>query len=213
MELAPFIHSLLYQGNVTVKSDPAIANYTDRAEVIKILETYYREDILDMPANAPAFVPGAAVWAANYFYPALMLTVTRAAGEELIHERLVDFPNEKTTGVIYTADLVLRHLPRLFGLAKGLAPADILVKKLKQMAALWPLSSVGIELEETPDAENILADLFLRQVYIDRIIQLKDKKRIQGPAVIKAILETTGDYTEMIWPDLITELKPTVNGN
>jgi hypothetical protein len=213
MELAPFIHSLLYQGNVTVKSDPAIANYTDRAEVINILETYYREDILDMPANAPAFVPDAAVWAAHYFYQAIMLTVTREAGEELIHERIVDFPNEKTAGVIYSADLVLRHLPSLFDLAKGLAPADVLVKKLKQTAATWPLSSVGIELDEIPGDETILADSFLRQLYIDRIIQLKDKKRIQGPQAIKAISETTGDYTAIIWPDLVTELKPTANGN
>jgi hypothetical protein len=209
MELAPFINSLLYQGSVTVKSDPAIANYTDRAEVINILETYYREDILDMPANAPAFNPDAAVWAAHYLYQAVMLTVTREAGEELIHQRLVDFPNEKTIAIIYSADLVLRQLPHLFELAKGLAPADILVKKIRQMAAQWPLSSVGIELEETPNDDIILANSFLRQLYIDRIIQLKDKKRIQGPSIKKAILETTGDYTAILWPDLITELKPT----
>ena len=52
----------------------------------------------------------------------------RDAGEELILESLLPFDGDSDPSVIYSADLMLRYMPSLFELAKGPAPADVLVR-------------------------------------------------------------------------------------
>ncbi|MBO9660930.1 MAG: hypothetical protein J7527_19060, partial [Chitinophagaceae bacterium] len=59
-----------------------------------------------------------------------------------------------------------------------------------------------IEVDNIRHEEIILQDPCLKQLYIDRIILAKDKKRALRPSVQQAIFETTGAYTKEIWPDI-----------
>lgn len=200
MELSNFIVNLLREGKVSVKGPLISFSEEDISEAKKILYEYYKEDIIEMPYTPPAFSENAALWAAAYLFKAIQLTVLRDAGEEMINENLKPFDDEPDASAIYSADLVLRYLPQLFELAKGLAPADKLVQALKKTAGQWPYSSVGIELNEVVEDKLIFEHPSLKYTYIDRIIQMKDKQRSKNETVTKYIHEVAGEHIALLWP-------------
>jgi hypothetical protein len=207
MELSNFIQQLLSQGTVSVQSGiiPFIAS--DEKETIKILQEYYSQDILEMPGTAPAFDEAAALWAAKYFYTSVQLTVLRDEGEAVVNEKLQAFAETITTDAIYSADLILRYLPTLLQLAKGLSPADVLVKALEQTAADWPFSSTDIEIAGVKNEDIIFTHPSLTITYTDRLIAAKNSKRIYSEQLQQHILSATGLHLKTFWPQADTIFK------
>jgi hypothetical protein len=207
MELSNFIQQLLITGTVSVQ--PGIIAFTaeDEHETIQLLQLYYNEDILEMPGTAPAFHEQAALWAAKYFYTAVQLTVLRDEGEAVINEKLLPFSESVDAPAMYSADLVLRYLPTLLQLAKGLSPADILVKVLEQTASEWPFSSVGIQVAEIKNETIVLSDASLSIAYTDRLIAARDIKRISGNEMQQRVLAATGLHLDIFWPEAATIFK------
>jgi len=200
MEFQLFIEGLINEGNVSINGKLSTFEPRDFEEVRQLLFAYYEEDILELPYTAPAWSEKAAIWAAKYFFQAVQFTVLRDEGKEVIEQHLKPFPLEIRAEEIYSADLILRNLPFLFDLVKGLAPGDFLVKNLMELAKDWPYSSVGIKLEGEVNDNTILSHPSLRQVYIDRIIQKKDNSRI-NKRTESFLLETTGEYLSTFWPE------------
>lgn len=199
MELASFIQSLIKDGSVSVKGVLVDFTIDDLEQSKRVLEQYYHNDKLEMPYSAPAFSADAALWASTYLYTATQLTVLRDAGAQIVQERLKKFEGAINPAAIYSADLVLRYLPALFELSKGLAPADMLVQELQQTAAEWPFSSVGIGVHIVAQEEVIFSHPSLAQTYITRIIDRKDKTRLTTPEIESLILAAIGQYTDL-WP-------------
>jgi hypothetical protein len=212
MELSNFIQQLLTTGTVSVQ--PGIISFAvaDEQQAILLLQQYYHEDIQDMPATAPPFNEQAALWAAKYFYTAVQLTVLRDEGEAVINEKLVPFGEIVDASAMYSADLILRYLPALLQLAKGLSPADVLVKVLEQTTTAWPFSSVGIETEAIKNEALIFSDASLSIAYTDRLIAARDIKRIAGKEIQQHILSAAGLHLETFWPQAATILKNETNG-
>ncbi|MCG2612636.1 hypothetical protein LZZ85_00030 [Terrimonas sp. NA20] len=202
MNLIPFLESLLTNGVVELGHELQLPTEAELDSSHELLFHFYKDDKMEVPATAPGYNRDAAIWAARYLYLSTQLIIDRNADEEVIRRVLDPFPLEITPSVVYSADLMLRNLPSLIGLAKGLAPADPLVRDMNNTAGNWPLSSVGIEVDHISHEEIILADACLKQLYIDRIILAKDKKRAVRPSVQQSIFETTGAYTKEIWPDI-----------
>jgi len=200
MEFQFFIEGLIKEGKVSINGELSTIQPRDFEEVSQILFAYYEEDILELPNTAPAFSEKAACWAAKYFFQSVQFTVLRDEGKEIIEQQLKPFPLEIRAEEIYSADLILRHLPSLFDLAKGLAPGDFLVKNLMELARDWPYSSVGIKLDGEVNDKIIFSHPGLRQVYIDRIIEKKDNSRI-NKRTESFLLETTGEYLSTFWPE------------
>ena len=199
--LLSFLQQLFTDGNIVIsgKTEPPAPADIEASQ--QLLQSIYREEILNIPAPAPAFDAGAALWAAQYLYTALQLIAIREIATEKLADLLPAFTKEKTAAIIFSADLVLRHLPQVLHLAKGLAPADAVVNLLLQTAQQWPFSSVGVQMEEAPDESLILQHSSLRTAYADRIIQAKDLQRIQNNIEVKtAVQEVLGNYTETFWP-------------
>ena len=207
MELSNFILQLLNDGTVSVQPGITIFTNPDEREAIQLLQQYYIEDIQEMPATAPAFNDQAALWAAKYFYTAVQLTALRDEGEAVINEKLLAFDGTMDASAMYSADLVLRYLATLLQLAKGLSPADMLVKVLEQTAAAWPFSSVGIETGEIKNEAVIFADASLCIAYTDRLIAAKDIKRISGSGMQQQVLSAAGMHLETFWPGATTIFK------
>lgn len=207
MELSNFIQQLLTTGTVLAQRQLADFSEADVQETTQILHQFYQEDIQEMPATAPVFNERAANWAAKYFYNAVQLTVLRDAEEDTIHKALAGFDEPIDAAAMYSADLVLRHLPHLLQLAKGLAPADILVQVLEQTAAQWPFSSIGIETAEINNEDIVFADAALAIAYTDRLIAAKDLKRISAPGAKQQVLTAAGLHLETFWPQAATILK------
>jgi hypothetical protein len=200
MKLAHFIRTLLLNGKVFVTGHIEAFEQKDTDEARDVLKNYYDEDLLEMPYKAPVFSEEAALWAAEYIYKAVQLTVLRDAGEEVIKDQLKAYPGQINPPAIYSGDLMLRYLPQLFQLAKGLAPHDILVRELRKTALQWPFSSVGIELGQMVIDDSLFENLSLRYAYIDRIIHEKDTQRIKNPLVVNYIHEVAGGHLSVFWP-------------
>jgi hypothetical protein len=208
MTLTGFVDNLLENGSVTVAGRLAEFAEPDRQGAIAVLQNYYNEDSLEMPGTAPAFSAGAALWAAEFLYHAIQLTMLRDLDDEAVEAQLGDLPEPVTPESIYSADLCFRYLPDLLELAKGLAPGDVLVKRIKETLNRWPFSSVGIELAEEPDHMLIMNHPSLRAAYIDRIIKQKDIKRVKNNTqLMEPVITALGSYPDAFWPELQLHVK------
>lgn len=203
MFLTQFLDELLTQGEVAVTRRPDTFEPVDLEAATVVLQDYYHDDALDLPHQAPDFEPAAALWAAQYLYFTVQLTLVRELDEAVMAERLPDYPQEPTPAALYSADLLLRYLPDLLGLARGLAPGDALVARLQSLARRWPLSFVGQpDAAPNPDREALLlAHPALRQLYVDRIIRTRDQARAAQPRLRPLIHAALGAHAATLWPD------------
>ena len=172
----------------------------DEEQATQRLREYYEHQLSDLTGRVPAFEPEAAVWAAIYLYRAVQLTVLRELGEDAVNELLTPFNGPVSPESILSVDLSFRHLPNLLGVAKGLAPQDPLVKQIQSAAIQWPFSSVGMKVEGELNTNVIMQNACLRRVYIDRIIEARDKNRCNNKLVNEYIKEALGDYGQVLWP-------------
>ena len=201
MTLTSFLQSLYAEGKVVATGELAAFEPDDRKAAEQVLQAFYRADALEMPGRAPGFHAEAALQAAIYLYNAVQLIIHRDLDEAAVETHLTGLPVPNTPEIIYAADLTLRYLPELFALAKGLSPQDIVVAKLRETAARWPFSSVGIPLEGADNLENILGHPALKYAYADRILAKKDKKRAHHPQMSDLIRERLGAFAPDLWPD------------
>ncbi|MEM1318633.1 MAG: hypothetical protein AAGG75_00185 [Bacteroidota bacterium] len=205
MQLSKYLLSLHELGEASLSPDLEAFAEVDQEGSITILQELYQSDCLEMPLQAPDFNPSAALWAAQQLYRISQLLLQRNWGPEIIDEHLLAYPHPLEASSTYSADLCLRQLPTLFELAKGLAPSDHLVVKLRQLGAQFPFSSVGIELDDhSLDVQPILAHPSLRYAYIDRIVAKKDHKRLQSAGIQPALEAQLGTYAAQFWPELNT---------
>jgi len=201
LTLTDFLAQLLGSGAVTMGSQLTPFAPADLAAAEQQLRRYHAQDALAMPHRAPAFAPAAAEWAAQLVYRAIQLVVLRDLDETVVQQELADFPAPADAAAVYSADLMLRHLPDLLELAKGLAPGDALVARLHELARQWPFSFVGTE-PGSPEAQAVvLSDNSLRTAYIDRIIAARDQGRANQPGVRELVQQALGKYTADFWPD------------
>jgi len=175
----------------------------DNQVAVEMLRKLYDADTLEMPGRAPAFNPDAALWACQHIYRVIQFLLLRNLGADLMEANLPDFAGVKTADAIYSADIMLRYLPVISGLAKRLAPDDPLVMRLKQTAEQWPFSSVGCDMGtlETNTA-IILADPSLSIAYADRIIEQREQKRITNDGEEMLISSVLGNFQQILWPGL-----------
>jgi len=197
-----FLLDIIQTGQVTVpeKLIDFDSQSSDRSAIL--LQDYHKTDALHLPGSAPDFHPDAALWAARYIFSTIQLVLLRDSGEDQINHLLVPYEGKKSAEEIYSADLMLRFLPDLFNFASGLSPEDPLVNKLKETAACWPFSSVGIDSVTVSPEVGILEHPALKQEYIDRIIQRKDLKRLKGIPERKLLETVLGMHQEKLWPKL-----------
>jgi hypothetical protein len=201
LELTSFITDLWGQGSVTMPGHIIPFEEDDLKEAVIVLKQNYEQDQLNMPGKIPAFHDEASLWGACYLYRALQFVMLRDASEEIILEHLKEFTGIKTAEVFYSVDLSFRYLPTLFNFAKSLSPDDVLVQCLKKTANEWPLSSVGIELTQEPQHDLILRNTSLKQLYVDRITQLRDNKRAAYPEIKLLVQQALGNHSELLWPE------------
>ncbi|TVT41825.1 hypothetical protein FNT36_10405 [Hymenobacter setariae] len=204
MLLTSFLQDLLATGSITVSGQPVPFETADLEATEKLLREYYAEDRLDLPHAAPAFEAAAALWAVQYLYYTAVLAVVRELDEAAIARHLPEFEGEVTPAASYSADLSLRYLPDLLQLAKGLAPADTLVVRLRHTARQWPLSFVGHEPADDATEATLLAHPALRGAYVDRIIGAQDRQRASQPHLAPLVQAALGAYSAQLWPDFHT---------
>ncbi|OQP65945.1 hypothetical protein A3860_15255 [Niastella vici] len=171
------------------------------------LHQQYNYQAQELTGPIPAFHAGAAIWAAGFLYRAVQLTMLRDLGEDVVNGLLLPFNGPVSPETILSVDISFRNLPNLLGLAKGLAPEDVLVKRLQAAATEWPFSSVGMKVEGIMNMDAIMNNACLRRAYIDRIIEARDSRRCNNVQVNEYIKEALGDHGQLLWPGWEPEVK------
>lgn len=201
--ISVFLKDLWEEGKVLVKQE-FIQEFSEeeKDKTLLLLRKYYEQDALNQAFVVPQFSQESAWWSLQYFFYVVQFTCIRSFTEEQVLAILKDFEGEETVETIYSVDLIFRQLPNILNLAKGLAPDDVLVKCIHQQIEKWCLSSVGISLENYTHESLILENKALKILYIDRIIEKKDKKRLDNPLINEQVLIALGGYKEEFWRGL-----------
>jgi hypothetical protein len=202
MALSEFIEELLTEGKVEVTGKPVSPSAKDLHDTSTLLQLIHQQESIHLAGVPPPYNEAAAIWAAQYFYKCVHYTVWRDIGESAIKNGLQPFPEPYTAAAAWSADLVLRYLPRLTELARGLSPGDILLQEMKNTAGQWLLSSPGIKLDSSNPQRPLPAHEGLRQLYLDRIIKAKDKSKLTDQSVREGIRELTGEQLQLFWPGI-----------
>jgi MoxR-vWA-beta-propeller ternary system domain bpX4 len=201
MKLTHFLTNLIQEGKAHLEGEIQPFDPDDLKNAAAYLHSVYLDDALDMPDAPPQYLESAALWAAQFLYHALQCTILRNLDDETVNKLLEDYPETITPESIFSVDLCFRYIPNLFSLAKGLAPDDVLVKILKKNALFWNFSSVGMDLGSDVQHGIVLEHPSLRIAYIDRIIQIKDIKRVNTEQIKELVQAALGNYTTQIWSD------------
>lgn len=201
MRLTSFLRDLLATGEVTVVAHPAPFDAADLHAADALLREAYAHDLPELPAGAPPFELLAAHWAALVLYHTVQLALVRELDEATVHATLPAYGSEPTPAAQLSADLLLRYLPDLLQLARGLAPADVLVSRLQALARQWPLSFVGHEAADPAAEARLLTDACLRQLYLDRLIAARDLARAAQPQLRPLVQQALGAHAATLWPD------------
>jgi len=162
---------------------------------------------LDLVHPPPAFDPVAGVWASGVLYRCCQFLVYRDIDADTVTRTLTDMlAPPRDASICYSVDVAFSYLPDVFHLARGITPGDPLVVGLRRLAQMWPLSSVGIPDVGEIDVSTFIEHPCLRELYVQRIVQRRDQRRLDHPAVRVALRQAVGAY-----PELASELKLDLN--
>lgn len=206
--LYSFLADLFSQGEVLVAHQLEPFSKADETEALRFLEALHAEEQLNTPKSVIAFDPAAALWAAQFLYRAVQVTLLRALDEHTIRKELKLYPGSITPASICSADLCLRYMGDLFKLTKGLAPGDILLEYFKKIALQWPYSAVGWAL--LPNKEqlfDILKHEGLRLLFLERLLDKKAYSDIKKLQLMPWIHTLTGLYPKELLPEVFNHFE------
>jgi hypothetical protein len=194
-ELSRFLETLFSEGQARVVGGrmPAVDD-----QALELLAACEQDARLELVSEPPGFVPVAAGWAAVIFYSACQFVVCRDESVERIAAIFaMEPPCARCAATDWSVDVVFRQLPEVFRLARHLSPNDPLVCHLQELAAVWPLSSVGVKSLRELNLEPFVNHPALRQLYADRILATADVSRVGDARVDELMREALGARHEL----------------
>lgn len=197
MALSSFLRDILESSHVAVATDDELTRDDLRAadEVLGEADRLWR---LEAPGTPPALALPAARWAAIVLFRACQAIVDRDLGMDRFAADTRARPFDVANPAVHSSvDLTFRFLPEVIAVARRIAEADPLVDALRQLAAEWPLSSVGIDGIAATAIAPVLADESLRQLYVDRIIARGAVDRLDSPRLRDDVKRALGAYPDL----------------
>lgn len=170
--------------------------------VIHLLKTTYAEESLGYPFQAPPFHEEAANWSSKILFYTAQLVMYREHDAETLTEIITPFQQEKTASAITTADISLRFLPSLLGYLEKIEVEDALIPLLKDILKEWHYSGLlsTIDLEES-QFTAAYDDPCLLQLYVDRVIEQKQRTIGQLDKLKPLVMSALGNYEQLFWKD------------
>ncbi|RPI81627.1 MAG: hypothetical protein EHM42_10380 [Planctomycetaceae bacterium] len=196
MSRVRFIEQLASDGRVIVA--PPGEDATDPSAIDAALTALDQLARTDLPAGLPEFDLPAARHGQELLYRACQFLAFRDLDPELIDQALPVVAESATAARHLSIDVVLRFLPDVLRLARAASPDDPLVTRLRLLARLWPLSSVGIPDLGPVDSKALHADPAVWQVYVERIVARGDASRAAHPLVRQTLCDWAGGHPELL---------------
>lgn len=206
MILSVFLSQLSETGHGVVDMEEDLTLGEDWEKVLRDWDGAQRWELTD----APGLCLEAAGWAAERLYRGCQAIVCRDMSPQDLKACLkAPCPEPRNPATDYSVDLAFRFLPDLVAMARRMAQNDPLVGELLDLAAAWPLSSVGIEglAERRLDVGAFLAHSGLRQLYVDRILATGDASRLREEPIRQAARAALGAFPELA-PKIAAALNP-----
>lgn len=197
MSLTSFLTMLFEHGRIRVPGYAPVEE-RDLAEARAILSEFEPGYRLNLPGHPPEFLVETACWSAALLFRACQcLTYRDLDVQQTLPAIEAPAPGLPEAAHHYSADVVLRFLPDLWRLSRDVAVGDPLVKYLTDLAAVWPLSSVGMPDIAVRDMDEIANDRCLLILYADRILERQDHGRLIDPRVRSTVQSSIGLYTDL----------------
>lgn len=202
MSITTFLSSI-FEGDPAIVPPGSAPIHEEHASAIDVIKSIDFAARMELAATAPPLSIPAALWASERLYRACQFLVYREIEADVVRaDCAISCPVAPSPSVCYSVDLVFRHLPDLFAMARGIARDDPLVEGLLEMARAWPLSSVGMADVSKADTRAFIEDVSLRRLYADRIIARNDLSRLEDPAARQSVREAIGAFPSLaprIW--------------
>lgn len=175
-------------------------NADDEALVKEFLQIEFFVESKNHPFSTPKYNAESALWAAKTIYTACQILLYREHQVVELTNLLPLFAQPITTEAILSADLCLRFLPQILSEAKLIDPEDKVIPILESILNQWHYSGIGLILRlDNLDFDPIFSNPCLEQLYIDRVIEKKDRKRAELPQMLEKVRATLGNYTDKYW--------------
>jgi hypothetical protein len=179
--LTRFLQSLSMDGQAAITAEPLSGDAETALDMLRQIDLAER---VEMAFEAPRFSESSAIWGARLFFQLCQFVVCRDVAEkEITMACQTGCPRPRCPETDWSVDLTLRHLPKLFSIAKHLSQADPLLENLKNLGRQWALSSVGMTGLFDLQIDSFIADPSLRRLYADRIVAENDLSRLGDPRV------------------------------
>ena len=163
------------------------------AEARKQLTEFERAWRETLPGAAPEFLIEPALWSVETIYRACQCLVYREWDAERALRCSTAAPRgTRTAALHYSVDLAMRFLPDVWRLARIVVEDDPFGSQLLELAREWPLSSVGIPGVSASSIDEIAQSECLLALYVDRILERKDRSRLDDPRVRSAAQTAIG---------------------
>ncbi|MCC6738133.1 MAG: hypothetical protein IT452_03745 [Planctomycetia bacterium] len=198
MSLPAYLNALREHGRAKV-DPPRPIGKRELDEALSVLRAMDAEARAEAPAGAPPLAEAVALWAAGVAYGASQALVFRHLDAEVV-KTLVAIPAPPCAdgaAAAWSADLTLRILPDLVGLARGVSDKDPLIEAVLALARAWPLSSVGVRGLDGVAPGAAAEHPALLRIYADRVLERRDLSRLADPRVREAVREALGAHPEL----------------
>lgn len=198
--LGDFLEQLSNRGDILLASrEPPTPE--ERVGAVGPLRAWDRQERDRLGHPLPSLREEDALAALVVLYRACQLLVYRDLPEEAVAEAFAEAPPPSTEPeAVWSVDLSYRYLPDLARLAVGLSPGDPLVAAIREQAARWPFSSVGMEAGAAGGIDSVLVHPGLRRIFLDRVVAAGDRGRAGRPEVAFLLREEAGAYAELLTP-------------
>lgn len=214
--ISQFIRTLTTEGRAVMSVHAQFSRPTDNAQATAAVGELDRHARRELADDAPALCASAAVWAAGLLHEACRFTVCRDLGEEAMRASLgIPCPAPRGPETDWSVDLMFRHLPDVLRFARQLSNGDPLVARLGQLAADWPLSSVGEPAVTCGSLDSFIAHPALRRLYADRVLARADFSRLGDPRLDELLRADLGLHRDLapllaarLWPEPVSVSTP-----
>ncbi|NHN25743.1 hypothetical protein FIA58_008660 [Flavobacterium jejuense] len=189
-------HAIIYDKKLDISKE-------EEKEVIELLKDEYEKEKLNYPFQAPVFDEVAALWGSKIVYFATQLVLNREDTASKISTLFPDFGQPIIPSAMLSADLCLRFLPQLLLQLQLMDADDMILPVLEQKLKQFPYSGIGYEMNlENIDLSVALSDACLTQLFLDRVVEKKDKNRGNLEVIKPLLLANFGDYKTIFWNEL-----------
>jgi len=179
----------------------------EEALVIGLLRHKYRFEAANYPFVVPPFDEQTALWSSKILFYAAQLVMYREHEADVFSDYFPQFGTAKSAAAMLTADLSLRFLPGILTYLEQIDVEDELIPILQEILKKWHYSGLLSKVDlGIPEFNEAFDDQCLLQLYVDRIIEQKQKKIGQLEMVKSRVIGTLGNFEEIFWKDFNTIL-------